>query len=86
MPPTFKKAGDDDLKGSVYIGYPAKLIVNDRVIADQFPESKKGFKGSREWNVTTEIYVSDSDDENVTIDDVTVSVRCPNNQTLVLSN
>ena len=36
--PMFIKAREENSKGSVYIVYPAKLIVNRKVVADQFPD------------------------------------------------
>ena len=45
--PMFKKAREENSKGSVYIGYPAKLIVNRKVVADQFPDWRQVLRGSR---------------------------------------
>ena len=45
--PAFKKAREENPKGNVYIGYPAKLIVNKRVVIDQFPDWRKVLNGSR---------------------------------------
>ena len=45
--PMFKKAREENAKGSVYIGYPAKLIVNRKVVADQFPDWRHVLRGSR---------------------------------------
>ena len=35
-------------EGSVYIGFPAKLVVDRKVIRDEFPDRKEVLKGSRE--------------------------------------
>ena len=76
--PTFKKARADNPNGSVYIGYPAKLIVNGRVIADQFLEWRKVLKGSRERDVITDTQVSDPGEKHEFNDDATASARCSN--------
>ena len=76
--PTFKKARADNPNGSVYIGYPAKLIVNGRVLADQFPEWRKVLKGSRERDVITDTHVSDPGEKHEFNDDATASARYSN--------
>ena len=45
--PVVKKAGEENAKGSVFIVYPAKLIVNKKVVADQFPDWRQVLRGSR---------------------------------------
>ena len=36
--PMYKKARGENLKGEVYVGYPAKLTVRGKVVADDFPD------------------------------------------------
>ena len=43
----YKKAREENAKGTVYIGYPAKLIVNKRVVRDEFPDWRHVLNGSR---------------------------------------
>ena len=45
--PMYKKARGENPKGTVYIGYPAKLIINKRVVADEFPDWRNVLRGSR---------------------------------------
>ena len=45
--PEYKKAREENSKGEVYIGYPAKLIVNKKVVRDEFPDWRKVLSGSR---------------------------------------
>lgn len=45
--PMYKKAKGENQKGEVYIGYPAKLIVRGKVVADKFPEWRTVLRGSR---------------------------------------
>lgn len=53
--PKYKKAKADNPNGNVYIGYPAKLIVNGKVVADEFPEWNNVLKGSRVQEKTNSI-------------------------------
>ena len=62
--PMFKKARDDNRNGNVYIGYPAKLIVNGKVISDQFPNWRNVLRGSRVQEINTNIGVSVSECES----------------------
>ena len=39
--PEYKKAREENSKGEVYIGYPAKLIVNKKVVRDEFQTGEK---------------------------------------------
>ena len=45
--PQYKKAREQNPNTSVYIGYPAKLIVKGRVVVDKFPEWKNIISKSR---------------------------------------
>ena len=67
--PMFKKARDDNGNGNVYIGYPAKLIVNGKVISDQFPNWRNVLRGSRVQEINTNIgaCVSECESENAQV-------------------
>ena len=45
--PAYKKAREENARGTVHIGYPAKLIVHKRVVIDEFPDWRKVLSGSR---------------------------------------
>ena len=45
--PWLKKSREENAKGSDFIGYPAKLIVNRKVVADRFPDWRQVLRGSR---------------------------------------
>lgn len=67
----FKKARDDNRNCNVYIGYPAKLIVNGKVISDQFPNWRNVLRGSRVQEVNTNkgvsVSVSECESENAQV-------------------
>ena len=45
--PAYKKAREENARGTVHIGYPAKLIVHKRVVLDEFPDWRNVLRGSR---------------------------------------
>ena len=45
--PAYKKAREENARGTVHIGYPAKLIVHKRVVLDEFPDWRNVLSGSR---------------------------------------
>lgn len=45
--PMYKKAKGENPKGEVYIGYPAKLIIRGKVVADKFPDWRSVLVTSR---------------------------------------
>lgn len=45
--PSYKKAKANNPRADVSIGYPAKLLINGRVVADKFPNWRKVLRGSR---------------------------------------
>ena len=63
--PAFKKAREENPKGNVYIGYPAKLIVNKRVVIDQFPDWRKVLNGSRVQEDQAVIPIPNETDKSV---------------------
>lgn len=52
----YKKAKSDNTKGSVFIGFPAKLIVNKRVVRDEFPQWNQILKMSRMQDTETVVH------------------------------
>ena len=54
----YKKAKSENPQGSVFFGYPAKLIVNKRVVADEFPDWRNVLRGSRSNDNNADVYPS----------------------------